>query len=333
MGLGAILKFFLVPIQLLLYWIGTWTHFNLEKEKCIVVITGCDSGFGLATAQKLHNLGYIVIAACLTSAGVDNLAGKVSLAVQCDVTKSADIADLLKATSKVVNTKNAKLWAIVNNAGIAPCGFLDWMDLSHFRKVMDVNFFAVVEMIKAFLPLLKQVKDSRIINVSSMAGLTGPVAFGAYCASKHAVEGMSKCVRQELIGWNIHMSSINPGFMKTPLIKSAFEVSKKIFDEAPEEKRSQYNGECFDAICKVIETVQEDPEIVVNEIIRNITVRKPQPVNGIGNQAFLMRWMYYLIPDLVQAWGEEQLMHAKAAIFGPQKEILEKIQNDKGKTD
>ncbi len=289
MGFGVILAVFLAPFQLLLYWINTLIHYDVEKEKCVIVITGCDSGFGLATAQRLHERGFIVVAACLTPAGVENLKGKVSIAIKCDVTKSADIAELFKATNKVIQNKNAKLWALINNAGVAPSGFLDWMSLAHFRRVMDVNFFAVVEMIQTFLPLLKQVKNSRVINVSSMAGLTGFLNGGAYCGSKHALEGMTKCVRQELLTWNIHMANINPAFMKTPLIQSSLEATQKIFDEAPEEKRAQYNRENFQFMAKTIEAVQEDPELVVNEIIRNVTVKNPQAVNGVGWQAFVMR--------------------------------------------
>lgn len=303
MGFGIFLNFLLAPVRLILYWFSTLTHYELENKKWVIVVTGCDSGFGLATAQKLHGMGFIVVAACYTEAGVNNLAGKVSIAVKCDVTKSVDIAGLHKATLKVMQTKDAKLWALINNAGIAPSGFLDWMPLSYFRKVMDVNFFAIVEMIQTFLPQLKQVKNSRVINVSSMAGLTGFLNGGAYCASKHAVEGMTKCVRQELLTWNIHMASINPAFMKTPLIASSTDETKRIFEEAPAEKKAQYNQDNFDRLTKFIEAVQEDPSLVVNEIVRNVTVKKPQAVNSVGWQAFVMRlvqnYYYYSFIDII----------------------------------
>lgn len=291
MAVPLILRLFLAPFQLFLYWISTWTHFTVDKSKSVIVVTGCDSGFGLATAQRLHELGFIVVATCLTPAGVENLAGKVSLAIRCDITKSQDISDLYKATVKIIENKEARLWALINNAGIAPSGFLDWMDIKYFRKVMDVNYFAVVEMIQTFLPQLKKTKNSRVINVSSMAGLTGFLNGGAYCASKHAVEGMTKCVRQELLTWNIHMANINPAFMKTPLIASSTHETSRIFDEASAEIRSQYNRENFERMTHLIEAVQEDPILVVNEIIRNVTVKAPQPVNAVGWQAFALRYV------------------------------------------
>ena len=69
-------------------------------------------------------------------------------------------------------------------------------------------------MIKTFLPLLKSSKNSRIINLSSVAGLIGGYGFSLYSGNKHAIEGTMKSIRQELKAWNIHVSNVNPAFMK-----------------------------------------------------------------------------------------------------------------------
>ena len=73
------------------------------------------------------------------------------------------------------------MWAIINNAGIAPLGAIDWLSLESIRKTMDVNYFGLIIVTQLFMPLLKKTKNSRIINVSSAAGVAGLVYFGSYC--------------------------------------------------------------------------------------------------------------------------------------------------------
>lgn len=106
------------------------------------------------------------------------------------------------------------LWAVVNNAGIAVVGCIDWMSMDIISKMMNVNYLGMVSITKAFLPLLKQTKYSRIINISSMAGIVTSPRMAAYSASKHAVEGFSNVLRLELLPWNIFVCNINPSYMK-----------------------------------------------------------------------------------------------------------------------
>lgn len=185
-------------------------HHSLDPSKLVIVITGCDSGFGLMASELLAKRGFLVVSACLTEEGAIRLSSKVSTALKCDVTDAQDIQLLHNACVQIMVENHAKLWAIVNNAGIAPLGCLDWMPMRMVEKVMDVNYLGSVRVIKALLPLLKPSKHSRIINISSVAGLLGAQLMGSYCASKHAIEGMMKVLREELSPWNIHVGSINP---------------------------------------------------------------------------------------------------------------------------
>jgi NAD(P)-dependent dehydrogenase (short-subunit alcohol dehydrogenase family) len=152
-----------------------------DPENHLVLITGCDSGIGLMTAQKCLKLGYYVVALCLTEKGVTELeefsltnSYKRCLVIKADVTKEEDVKHAAQKVEETLNgDKKLKLWAVVNNAGIAPTGFLDWMSMDAYRNSMGVNFFGVVTVTKCFLQLLKKCKYSRIINVSSMAGQYG----------------------------------------------------------------------------------------------------------------------------------------------------------------
>jgi len=154
---------------------------NIVPGQNIIVITGCDSGFGLMTSKKLSAMGYLVVAACLQDKSVEALKGVVALPIQCDITKDADVQRLLQKTKELAAAKNARVWAVVNNAGIGNSGNVDLVSSKACRLVMEVNFFALFEVTRAFLPLLKLTKNSRIINISSAAGFTGSYQLGVYC--------------------------------------------------------------------------------------------------------------------------------------------------------
>jgi NAD(P)-dependent dehydrogenase (short-subunit alcohol dehydrogenase family) len=156
-------------------------HLKVNPAQCIVVITGCDTGFGLMTSQKLSKMGFLVVAACLTTEGVERLQGEVALAIQCNVMKQDDIVRLAEKTKELAAAKKAKVWTVVNNAGIGDGGGADRISSAAIRRVMEVNFFGTFEVTRAFLPLLKQCRDSRIINISSMAGLMGSSRMSVYC--------------------------------------------------------------------------------------------------------------------------------------------------------
>ena len=228
--MNYLLHLFLVFIS----WLSTFSfninifnryrrHNNANKK--LIVVTGCDSGFGFQTSIMLRQLGYNLISTCLTDEGKGKLTNEfakcesnnnVHKILKIDVCDCRDITKLKENVEEVLKFDGELvLWALVNNAGIAPIGHFDWMDPKTFEQIFDVNFFGSVNIIRALLPILKQTKNSRIVGVSSLAGLLSGPGFSAYAGSKHACEGFYKSLRQELCPWNIHVSVINPGFMKT----------------------------------------------------------------------------------------------------------------------
>ena len=260
-----------------------------QPENHVVMITGCDSGFGLLSVHRLLKLKYYVVALCLSEKGVaeieeyckSNGLSSRCLVLRCDVTKDADIQAVYERVNDLLQKNSRlKLWAIVNNAGIAPTGYTDWLSMDAFRKTMDVNYFSIIAITKAFLSLLKRAKYSRIINICSMAGQIGFAHGAAYCGncpslsfheeppflfllppchlgSKHAVEGLTKCLRQELLLWNIFVTNINPAYMKysrtpshplslltslpgrTPILQTAEKLRLDEWNRAPKEITSQ----------------------------------------------------------------------------------------------
>jgi len=276
---------------------------SVRPAESIVVITGCDSGFGEMTSRRLAELGYQVVSACLTDEGVKRLKDTVAVSVKCDVTKEEDVAALALETEKFATSSGCRVWGVVNNAGIGDGGNLDWTELRVWRRVMEVNFFAVVSVTRAFLSQLKKTPESRVINVSSMAGLTGSAALGAYCASKHAVEGMAKCVRQELAHWSIHVSNINPAFMRTPILTNGPEAAKRVFEAAPASITSEYTTDWIAGQLDLMNKTSEDPVLVVDAIVAALTDSHPPMWYFPGRAAQVLRIIPTMCSGVVDAMG------------------------------
>jgi NAD(P)-dependent dehydrogenase (short-subunit alcohol dehydrogenase family) len=255
-----------------------------KRREKVVVITGCDSGFGRAVALELAlKHGFYVVAGCLrpgefvvesqeeAANSTDSFDKKLSMitSLELDVTKQESVdafaervhEDILKSKTGDGTTERV-LHAIINNAGVGSGGCVDWLDVDDFQRDMNVNFFGIIRVTKALLPLLKAAAfpftnerrgrdrkiSPRIINVTSMAGLM-PVPFMApYCASKHAAEALSACLRTELMAWGIKTSTINPSFHQTPLVANGESSMVRRFKRASSATQNDYGVDYLEAL-------------------------------------------------------------------------------------
>ena len=277
-------------------------------KRSVVCVTGCDSGFGLYMARKMKSLGYIVCATCLTEAGAAVLdkEGIYTVVVDlCDEGSYAAVGDAVRASMAVPAHRGCKLWAIINNAGIAPIGFTDWVSLDVFRKAMEVNYFAVVGVTKELLPLLKQSQHSRIINLSSMAGKAATCSFGPYAGSKHAVEGWAKALRYEMGPFDIKVCNVNPGFMNTPLLDTSLQWAQRTLDAADADVRRFYDCETIlrgnaDSLLRIREPLHTVGDYIVDYLLG---AKHPCFNHFVGLQATAGRWYIMLPQVLMELFG------------------------------
>ena len=277
-----------------------------EPSNSVIVITGCDHGMGQSMALTLANRGYIVVSLCLTAKGAACLQslqqeGSSIEIIVGDVTKESCIAMIETSLRRVV-VGQKKLWAVINNAGIAPCGFTDWMSLDITKRCMDVNFFGPVALVKACMPFLQRSRGSRIINISSLAGLSSGANLGTYSASKHALEGWSKALRAELAPFGVRVCNVNPGFMQTPLLKTSSEQGLALFKAHG--NQTLYSDEMILGMARSVDAIQEDPSKVVRLVTDYLVTHARPPLrNFSGLQAHLgMRWLL-MFPQALQDWA------------------------------
>jgi NADP-dependent 3-hydroxy acid dehydrogenase YdfG len=198
---------------------------NNNIEGKIVVITGASSGLGEATARHLSKLGAIVVLGARRVERIDALAGELNaagaraLAVQTDVTDSAQVQRLVDAAVATYG----RIDVIINNAGLMPHSPLERRKIDDWDRMIDVNIKGVLYGIAAVLPTMQAQKSGHIINVSSVAGHKVRPGSAVYAATKHAVLALSEGLRLEVKPYNIRTTVISPGAVATELPDSITE--------------------------------------------------------------------------------------------------------------
>ena len=189
----------------------------------VAVITGAGSGIGRAAALSMARRGCHLALADIDEAAVrDSVATAQALGVRATAHR-LDVADraAVAAFPEVVERAHKRADLVMNNAGVALGGTFEQVSEHDFDWLLDINFHGVVRMTRAFLPLLHQSDDARIINVSSIYGIITPPGQAAYSASKFAVRGFSNVLRHELEGSTVGVSVVHPGGVATSIAKNA----------------------------------------------------------------------------------------------------------------
>jgi len=189
----------------------------------VVVITGASSGIGKATALEFAKRGASLVVAARRQEALEDLVsechalGAEARAVPADVADEAAVKNIAKEAVR----RFGKIDFWVNNAGISAAGKLEQLPSDVFRRIIDVNLFGYVHGAKAALPIFREQGRGVLINVASQLGKMGGAYFSPYSISKFGIVSLGECLRQELDGTNIHVCTVMPGTIDTPLFQHA----------------------------------------------------------------------------------------------------------------
>lgn len=185
-------------------------------------------------------------------------------------------------------------------AGIGSGGLVDWMPLEQYRFILEVNFFSMVAMTKAFIPLLKKTENSRIVNVTSLAGLVpGAPMMSAYAASKHAAEAFSNSLRIELEGWGIKVVTVNPAFHKTLIAHNSSPSIIKSYESLDPAKREAYGKDYLDKCVRLSDKFSKgcwSPENVTIQLRKATILEKPRSQYLVGMDAKFTMQLLLMVP-------------------------------------
>jgi NADP-dependent 3-hydroxy acid dehydrogenase YdfG len=187
-----------------------------EASKAVLV-TGCSTGIGRATAERLAKKGLTVYATARKLDSISDLEASGCRTLALDVTDE----ESMRAAVGAVEEAEGAVGALVNNAGYSLSGAVEALDLDEVRKQFETNVFGLVRMCQLVLPGMRRQHYGRIVNLSSIGGKVVFPGGGAYHGTKHAVEGFSDALRFEVANFGVAVSLVEPGLIRTQFANTA----------------------------------------------------------------------------------------------------------------
>ncbi len=204
----------------------------------VAVITGASSGIGAATAAALSEAGAAVALVARRQDRLEALAEQVGGAVSIH---PADLSDeaAARAAIEAAHAEHGGLHLLINNAGVMLLGPVQDADISEWRRMLDVNLWALLICTHTALPLIAQSGGGDIVNVSSVAGRRADAGAAVYNMTKFGVHGFSEALRQEALHAGVRVTTVAPGFVETelqghnrnPVVQQAMERSREQIGE------------------------------------------------------------------------------------------------------
>lgn len=242
-----------------------------------VLITGCDTGMGHEVAIRLAERGYTVFAGCLRADGdgakvLQQKTGVTIHVVPLDVTKDTSVCTAVATIEEKLPEKG--LWAVINNAGIEKFGHVEIARMEMLKLIAEVNYFGVIRVTKAFLPLIRKTKG-RIINITSVKGRLALPTDVAYVSSKWATEAFSDVLRREMYRFGVKVIVIEPGcfgaatsIVKGDNLKLVEADLNEAWDAASPEVKEAYGRACIDGLLDAVRGAGEGGSTSLENIFK-----------------------------------------------------------------
>jgi NAD(P)-dependent dehydrogenase (short-subunit alcohol dehydrogenase family) len=243
---------------------------RIEKSRP-VVITGCSTGIGRATAERLAADGWNVHATARRPESIEHLRER-----GCQ-THALDVTDERSMESAVAEVgKGGPIGALINNAGYSQSGAIETIPMASVRRQFETNVFGLIRMCQLVLPSMRAAGSGRIVNLSSMGGkLTFPGG-GIYHATKHAVEALSDALRFEVASFGVDVVVIEPGLIITEFGETAAGSLAEVEEHGPYAKfNSDVARVTANAYSGPLARFGAGPEAVAGKIAKALLARRP----------------------------------------------------------
>jgi NAD(P)-dependent dehydrogenase (short-subunit alcohol dehydrogenase family) len=263
------------------------------------VITGASTGIGEACALRLDRSGWRVFAGVRREADAARLTAQLSERshpVIIDVTDAGSIASGVGRIASAVGDEG--LDGLVNNAGVAVAGPLEFLPLEEFRRQLEVNVTGQLAVTQACLPLLRR-RRGRVVFMGSIAGRVALPMLGPYSASKHAIEALGDALRVELQPWGMHVAIVEPGSIATPIWKKGEEAAAQGASRFPPAAEQLYKP-AIGAMRKAAADASRrgiPPDTVAALVEHALTSASPRTRYLVGADARLRARIGAFVPD------------------------------------
>ena len=281
-----------------------------DRKRGAVVVTGASTGIGEACALRLVAYGFRVFGAVRKPADGEALrakAGAFLAPVLLDVTDGDGIARAAAEVAAAV--RDDGLAGLVNNAGIAVNGPLEFLPIDLLRRQLEVNLIGQVAVTQAFLPLLRKA-TGRIVNIGSAAGLVSAPFGGPYSMSKFGMEAFTDALRIELTPWGLQVALVEPGSIATPIWDRSLADANAMEKRLPEHAMVLYGApySAFKQRARRMGLTGIPADRVAEAVEHALTAARPRTRYRVGIEAKLAgflrrlpdRWRDLLIRKVAQ---------------------------------
>jgi NAD(P)-dependent dehydrogenase (short-subunit alcohol dehydrogenase family) len=271
----------------------------MSQTQPTVLITGGTDGLGKAAALLLARHHYTVYAAGRSAErreALDRLAHEERLPIR---TLEMDVCDhaSVQIAVELVLEKSGAIDVLINNAGVGYMAVVEELRLSDFRRQFETNLFGVISVTQAVLPFMRQRRQGRILMMSSAAGLISPPTYGAYSASKHALEGLSNALRLEMYPFGVHVILIEPGYIVTSFQKTAKELAEPYVEKAKTSPYARLYASVWAGTNSSRAQSKSTPEDCARVILKAIEAKHPRARYPVTSLAKLLSFGKRILPD------------------------------------
>jgi NAD(P)-dependent dehydrogenase (short-subunit alcohol dehydrogenase family) len=279
-----------------------------------VLITGCSSGIGRATAERFHDRGWDVYATARTPSDIDDLADKGMQTLELDVTEDGDCE---RAVDEVVEDGGG-IGCLVNNAGYGEMAAVEDLSVEDLEAQLDVNTYGPHRLTRLALPQMReQDEDGTIVNLSSVSGRVSTPGMGAYCASKFALEAMSDALRAEVRNFGVDVVLVEPGPVETPFGDKAEAVMdghadedgpyRELYDRIGEYNEGLSGDEAPGFLANLTGRIAVPPERVARTVVHAAEARSPKARYRVSLPHRVMAMGRY-VPGRLQDWAYDRMI-------------------------
>jgi short-subunit dehydrogenase len=301
----------------------------MSNTSKIVLITGATAGIGRFTALHLAKRGHHVIASGRKVAELTKLREEAAALVLPNGDKAKLDTVILDVTSQT-SIEAAKLEVeqltnghgldvLVNNAGFGILGPTSEIDDSEMRRQYETNVFGLMNVTRAFLPKMRERRSGRIVNISSLGGRMTLPYFGVYNSTKYAIESLSDALRFELRAFNIDVTLVEPGVIRTSFEATAVDGLDR-FSKTPYAPAIAK----YEKMSKQADKFASEPIVVAKAIARAVEARRPAArymAPFFSNQ--MVMFMKAILPQRVWDWALRTVANLDAKTLGTHKPAIE----------
>ncbi|MBK5198613.1 MAG: SDR family oxidoreductase [Methyloceanibacter sp.] len=259
-----------------------------------ILITGCSSGIGLASAREMKARGWRVFATARKPEDIARLKDEVGVeSLYLDYAEPGSIAE---AAEHVLAATGGKLTALFNNGGYGQPGAVEDLKPDVLRAQFEANVFGWHDLTSRVIPSMREQGEGRIVFCSSVLGLLAAPYRGAYCASKFAIEALADTLRMELAATGIKIVLIEPGPIASRFVEHALQAYRRHIDLEGSPHREIYRARIARMEAGGSQTFKLGPEAVAAKLVRALESKRPKPRYYVTVPTYVAALLRRLLP-------------------------------------